>query len=72
MQNPRTIDNPAPSCILVKILAIAPAVLMPDVIKLNCPVLLACSIRSSTVVRVTRRHASCIEQANISVAWIHA
>ena len=54
MQNPRTMDNPAPSCILVKILATAPAVLMPDVIKLNCPVPLACSIKSSKVVRITR------------------
>ena len=66
MQNPRTMDNPAPSCILVKILATAPAVLMPDVIKLNCPVPLACSIKSS----VQDHKVHSVEQTNRSVIWM--
>ena len=35
MQNPRTMDSPAPSCMLVKILARQPAVLINAVIRLS-------------------------------------
>lgn len=43
IQNPLTMESPAPSWMLVKILATAPAVLMAEVIKLNWPVFLAYS-----------------------------
>lgn len=48
MQNPLTMDRPAPSCMLVNILAKQPAVLIKAVIRLSWPVFFACIITLNT------------------------